>query len=55
MGVPENKILWIEQKYLDDPRLLFEKVVYLRKTLAEVVEVADSQNTGGDLKGLEVN
>ena len=55
MGVPENKILWIEQKYLDDPRLLFEKVVYLRKTLAEVVEVADSQNTGGDSKGLEVN
>lgn len=27
-GVPENKILWLEQKYLDDPKLLLDKVSY---------------------------
>lgn len=33
MGVPENKILWLEQKYLDDPKLLLGRVVYQGKTL----------------------
>lgn len=42
MGVPEEKILWIQQKYLDDPRLLLDKVVYRGKTLTEVIEAADS-------------
>ena len=41
MGVPENKILWIQQKYLDNPRLLLDKVVYHGKTLTEVIEAAD--------------
>ena len=42
LGVPENKILWIEQKYLDDPKLLLGKVIYQGKTLVEVMEAADS-------------
>lgn len=29
LGVPEEKILWIEQKYLDNPELLLSKVVDL--------------------------
>lgn len=27
LGVPEEKILWIEQKFLDDPELLISKVI----------------------------
>lgn len=42
IGVPEDKILWIEQKYLDDSRLLLSKVVYRGKTLTEVIETADN-------------
>lgn len=33
LGVPEDKILWIEQKYIDNPELLLRKVVYQEKTL----------------------
>ncbi len=33
LGVPEDKILWIEQKYIDNPELLLRKVVYQGKTL----------------------
>lgn len=33
LGVPEEKILWIEQKYIDDPELLLRKVNYQGKTL----------------------
>lgn len=33
MGVPENKIMWLKQKYLDNPRLLLDKVVYQGRTL----------------------
>lgn len=46
IGIPENKILWIEQKYLDNPKLLLEKVIYQGKTLTEAIEAADSQNSG---------
>ena len=28
LGVPEEKILWIEQKYIDDPGLLLNGIVY---------------------------
>lgn len=30
LGVPEEKIRWIEQKYIDDPELLLNKVVGLK-------------------------
>ncbi len=33
MGVPDEKILWIEQKYIDNPELLLKKVVYQGKRL----------------------
>lgn len=42
IGVPEKKILWIQQKYLDDPKILLGKVVYQGKPLTEVIEAADS-------------
>lgn len=31
LGVPEEKIRWIEQKYIDDPELLLSKVVDLKE------------------------
>ena len=33
LGVPEEKILWIKQEYIDNPELLLRKVVYQGKTL----------------------
>ena len=36
IGVPENKILWIEQKYLDNPDLLLSQVIYQGKSLIQV-------------------
>lgn len=42
MGIPEKKILWIQQGYIDDPELLLDKVVYQGKTLTEVMKAADS-------------
>lgn len=33
LGVPEEKILWVEQKYLDNPDLLLSKVEWQGKTL----------------------
>lgn len=33
LGVPKEKILWIEQKYLDNPELLLSQVVCQGKTL----------------------
>lgn len=33
LGVPEEKILWIEQKYIDNPDLLLSKVIWQGKTL----------------------
>ncbi len=33
LGIPEEKILWIEQKYIDNPELLLSKVTYKGKTL----------------------
>lgn len=33
MQVPKEKILWIEQKYINNPELLLDKVVYRGKTL----------------------
>lgn len=32
-GVPEEKILWIEQKYIDNPEILLNKVMYQGKVL----------------------
>lgn len=33
MGVPKEKILWIEQKYINNPELLLSRVMYRGKTL----------------------
>ena len=33
LGVPENKILWIDKRYIDNPDLLLSKVVYQDKSL----------------------
>lgn len=33
LGVPEEKIVWIKQEYLDNPELLLRKVVYQGKAL----------------------
>ena len=42
IGIPEKKILWIQQKYLDNPSLLLGKVIYKGKTLAEIMQAVDS-------------
>lgn len=33
LGVPEKKILWIDQKYISDPDLLLSKVIYQGRSL----------------------
>lgn len=33
LGVPEKKILWIEQRYIDNPDLLLDKITYQDKKL----------------------
>lgn len=35
LGIPKEKILWIEQRYIDAPKLLLSKVVYQGKALVE--------------------
>lgn len=36
LGVPQEKIIWIKQEYIDDPELLLKKVYYNGKNLLEV-------------------
>lgn len=36
LGIPEDKILWIKQEYIDDPEILLRKVNYEGKKLLEI-------------------